>query len=41
MNEEVSKKLELIRQTLRETEVQGVRLRGCIIKNYEFSTSIR
>ncbi|MFN6474127.1 MAG: M24 family metallopeptidase [Nostoc sp. SerVER01] len=28
MNEEVSKKLELIRQTLRETEVQGVRLRG-------------
>lgn len=28
MNEEVSKKLELIRQTLRETEVQAVRLRG-------------
>ncbi|MBG1263997.1 M24 family metallopeptidase [Nostoc commune] len=28
MNEEVSQKLELIRQTLRETEVQGVRLRG-------------
>jgi Xaa-Pro aminopeptidase len=28
MNEEVSKKLELIRQTLRESEVQGVRLRG-------------
>jgi len=28
MNEEVSKKLELIRQTLHETEVQGVRLRG-------------
>ncbi|MFN6485291.1 MULTISPECIES: M24 family metallopeptidase [unclassified Nostoc] len=28
MNEEVSKKLELIRETLRETEVQGVRLRG-------------
>ncbi|MEH2298885.1 MAG: M24 family metallopeptidase [Nostoc sp.] len=28
MNEEVSKKLELIRQTLGETEVQGVRLRG-------------
>jgi Xaa-Pro aminopeptidase len=28
MNEEVSKKLELIRQTLRETGVQGVRLRG-------------
>ncbi|MEH2444287.1 MAG: M24 family metallopeptidase [Nostoc sp.] len=28
MNEEVSKKLELIRQPLHETEVQGVRLRG-------------
>ena len=28
MNEEVSKKLELIRQTLHKTEVQGVRLRG-------------
>ncbi|MEH2171833.1 M24 family metallopeptidase [Nostoc sp.] len=28
MNEEVSKKLELIGQTLRESEVQGVRLRG-------------
>ncbi|MFN6530690.1 M24 family metallopeptidase [Nostoc sp. ChiSLP03a] len=28
MNEEVSKKLELIRQTLRESEVQGLRLRG-------------
>jgi Xaa-Pro aminopeptidase len=28
MNEEVSKKLELIRETLRETEVQAVRLRG-------------
>ena len=28
MNEEVSKKLELIRQTLRESEVQAVRLRG-------------
>ena len=28
MNEEVSKKLELIRQTLRETEAQAVRLRG-------------
>ncbi|MDZ8187371.1 MAG: M24 family metallopeptidase [Nostoc sp. ChiSLP02] len=28
MNEEVSKKLDLIRQTLRENEVQGLRLRG-------------
>ncbi|WP_445631200.1 M24 family metallopeptidase [Nostoc sp. DSM 114167] len=28
MNEEVSKKLELIRQTLHESEVQGLRLRG-------------
>ncbi|MBE9104616.1 M24 family metallopeptidase [Nostoc cf. edaphicum LEGE 07299] len=28
MNEEVSKKLELIGQTLRESEVQGLRLRG-------------
>ncbi|QSJ19228.1 M24 family metallopeptidase [Nostoc sp. UHCC 0702] len=28
MNEEVSRKLELIRQTLSETEVEGVRLRG-------------
>ncbi|MDZ8239753.1 MAG: M24 family metallopeptidase [Nostoc sp. ChiQUE01a] len=28
MNEEVSKKLELIRETLRENEAQGVRLRG-------------
>ncbi|MCC5660260.1 hypothetical protein LC608_25440 [Nostoc sp. XA010] len=28
MNEEASKKLELIRQILGETQVQGVRLRG-------------